>query len=110
HFVIDSLRGWDCDEELLDEASLVMTELASNAVRHAGSAFSVRLQVWPRERLVRLSVRDAEPTEFVANGSSPSTADSGRGLGIVAGLARRWGVDVIDHGKVVWAELSFSRR
>ena len=103
-FVRDGLRQWgDADEDLVDEVALVVSELATNAVVHAGTAFSVGIRVLPAQQLVRLSVRDADPIMSTIGDSSPA-AQAGWGLSLVAELASCWGVETTSDGKVVWAE------
>jgi hypothetical protein len=49
--VIEAMRGWGYDDALVDEVALVLSELASNAVIHARSQFSIRRTGrarWPR--------------------------------------------------------------
>src|SRR5260370_27741712 len=58
HFAIGTLRRWAADH-LADDAALVVTELAANAVVHARSDFTVALSA-PGDML-RISVRDASP-------------------------------------------------
>jgi hypothetical protein len=101
HFVIDTLRQWSFGDDLIDDAALVSSELAANAVVHAGSAFSVALRT--NGSLVRIEIQDSCPV-----GPSGLTARRERGLGVVACLALRWGVDPSGIGKVVWAELGES--
>ena len=102
HFVADTLEAWGC-RSLVDDAALIVTELATNAVVHAQTEFIVTLT---RARgAVRISVEDSSyvaPT--IAMASRGST--SGRGLTLVAAVANRWGVGSVGSGKVVWAELS----
>jgi hypothetical protein len=102
-FVRDGLRQWGhADEDLVDEVAFVVSELATNAVVHAGTPFSVGIRVLPAQ-LVRLSVRDASPTMSTISNSSPA-AQAGSGLSLVADLASCWGVETTSDGKVVWAE------
>jgi CheY-like chemotaxis protein/anti-sigma regulatory factor (Ser/Thr protein kinase) len=106
-FVLRQVRDWRL-ARLCDEAALVVTELAANAVDHARSAFEVRLELTPAA--LRLEVCD--------NGAGtpepqPPRRDSerGRGLLLVSAMSASWGIDdvVDDDGKVVWAELALER-
>jgi anti-sigma regulatory factor (Ser/Thr protein kinase) len=104
-FVIDTLGQWGQPDELVNDAALVVTELASNAVRHARSPFWVVMS--GSAGSVRVSVRDrsqAPPIVRPRQSGAPLT-QSGRGLALVASLAARWGTEIGDDGKVVWAEL-----
>ncbi len=79
-----------------------MSELATNDVVHARSSFTVTLAFRPAG--LRISVRDMSgvlPTRRQASGADRS----GRGLGLVASIARGWGAKPLRDGKVVWAEL-----
>jgi anti-sigma regulatory factor (Ser/Thr protein kinase) len=107
-FVRDALQ--ECggaDEGLVDEAAFVVSELATNAVVHARSAFSVGICVVPAQQLVRLSVRDASP---IMSTVGSRRAPAGWGLTLVAGFAKRWGIETSSDAKVVWAELSLPSR
>jgi hypothetical protein len=84
---------------LVDDVALVVTELAANAVLHARSAFSLTLSAGLD--FVRISVRDKDP---LPDGAS-LPAEPMHGLGLVARLARKWGVVRLDDSKVVWAEI-----
>lgn len=102
HFVAGALRQWGYGGRLLDDAAIVLSELATNAVVHACSPFSV---VARRNRCgIRLAVSDASVVAPVASSAAPD-APSGRGLQVVAALSRAWGVETTDTGKIVWAEL-----
>jgi hypothetical protein len=100
-FVLRMLEPWS-GEQLAADTALVVTELATNAVLHAGSAFSVSLAL--SGDTIRISVGDTLPL-------GPSGADQelaavpGHGLGVVAAVATRWGVETVPSGKAVWAEL-----
>jgi anti-sigma regulatory factor (Ser/Thr protein kinase) len=76
----------------------VVTELAANAVLHAKSEFSILLRA--ASEVVRIAVHDTMPVDPALLVVRP-----GRGLGLVSGLAREWGVDVTAAGKTVWAEI-----
>jgi anti-sigma regulatory factor (Ser/Thr protein kinase) len=101
HFVARTLRAWGRGD-LVDDASIVIAELATNAVLHARSEFLAAVS--SDGAAVRVSVRDASPT--VPAIRDPGTKSiSGRGLMLVATVAERWGTELLSDGKVVWADL-----
>jgi DNA-binding response OmpR family regulator len=100
-FVRRCLEEWGAGH-VADEAAIVVTELAANAVLHAGSPYEVRVS--RSEGVVRIEVadRDAgtpEPQPFSA------VAEDGRGIVIVSALSASWGIDAQPRGKITWAEL-----
>jgi anti-sigma regulatory factor (Ser/Thr protein kinase) len=99
---VQALRESGQGDALVEDAALVVSELATNAVVHARSAFSIA--VTEQDSVVRISVHDRGPDLplLVDRGRG---AFSGRGLIIVNALATRWGIDPTATGKVVWAEL-----
>ncbi len=100
-FALGMLEPWR-GEQLAGDTALVVTELATNAVLHAGSAFSVSLAL--SGGAIRISVSDTLPLG-PAGEDKQLTAASGHGLGVVAAMATRWGVETVPSGKAVWAEL-----
>lgn len=101
--VENTLQLWGCDDQLIDNAALAVTEMATNAVVHEGSPFTVVLE--PHGAAVRLSVQDlsrAMPT--LRDGEL--LAESGRGLRLVAAVATQWGAEPTVDGKVVWADFT----
>ena len=91
------------DPELASRVSTVVSELATNAIRHAKSAF--RLEVRRDDGVVRVTVSDDDPSPpRQVSGNTPSDP-TGRGLLIVDALADRWGFHPEGLGKAVWAEL-----
>jgi hypothetical protein len=101
-FVVERLESW-AYHELVNDAAVVVTELATNAVLHADSAFTVALLALPDG--VRISLLDAAPA-WSKRAAPTATSTSGRGLDLVAGLARCWGIEALPDGKLVWAELT----
>jgi anti-sigma regulatory factor (Ser/Thr protein kinase) len=101
-FLSETLSAW-CEDDLVADAALVGSELASNAVRHAGSPF--RVSVRRSDSVVRIAIHDVCSVQPVRIDLSPDRA-SGRGVALVAGLSRRWGSDAVPGGKVVWSELA----
>jgi anti-sigma regulatory factor (Ser/Thr protein kinase) len=101
-FVVEELKSRGRNERLVHEAALVVTELAANAVIHAGTPFVITLSVGLGA--VRISVHDGSSV-IPAPRRKELMALSGRGLRLVDVLGDRWGVDVAIGGKVVWVEL-----
>jgi anti-sigma regulatory factor (Ser/Thr protein kinase) len=101
-FVTDALERWG-EHDVVMDASLVVSELATNAVLHASSPF--RVTVDRSLGVVRLSIQDVAP-DHAQQRDSEGQDLSGRGMVIVEALARRWGCDSLPAGKVVWAELA----
>lgn len=86
-----------------DDAVLLLSELATNAVIHTGSPFEVVV----RRRPDRLRIEVADGNRAMARRQRFSlTSGTGRGLGMVDEVADRWGVDERPGGKVVWFELA----
>jgi anti-sigma regulatory factor (Ser/Thr protein kinase) len=100
-FVVDTLQQWG-RAELIDDASLVISELATNAVLHARSRFTVALAL--ADGGVRIAVNDASRALPVLQVSS-AMAPSGRGVALVEMLADQWGSELTPDGKSVWAVL-----
>jgi MEDS: MEthanogen/methylotroph, DcmR Sensory domain/Histidine kinase-like ATPase domain len=102
-FAVAALRRWGLDDALVGDAALVLSELATNAVLHAGSPFSIAVS--SRESRLRISVQDACPRRPVEDSRGSLVARFGHGLGIIDELCIDWGVEDVRDGKAVWAEL-----
>ncbi|WP_055547557.1 ATP-binding protein [Streptomyces sp. NBRC 110028] len=94
---------------LADDVALIVSELASNAVRHGrvpGRLFRVHLTLM--KTALRIAVSDPKG-ERLPHPRQPSPEDRhGRGLLIVRALAARWGVRERTVGKEIWAELDLT--
>ncbi len=92
-----------------DDAVLIMSELAANAVDHAGTDFVATVS--RRANRLHLTVRDGD-NRYPRMGADAdhsmkaSLADRGRGLRLVHGTAVAWGAMPAHSGKVVWATLA----
>jgi anti-sigma regulatory factor (Ser/Thr protein kinase) len=123
--VVAALREWGHDEALVQDAALVLSELATNAVVHAGSPFSIAVRA--QQSVLRVAVQDASPLDAASldpldaasseQGWAPEqgsvtghglVARAGHGLGLIDVLATRWGVEASASGKVVWAEIPYA--
>jgi len=101
-FVAQTLRGWSLDDIVAD-AQLVVSELASNAVLHARTGVRLTLHSDGKFR-VRIELRDDSPRPPAPVAFSDD-ATSGRGLSMVNALSTSWGFGRQGSGKTVWAEL-----
>jgi len=102
-FVGATLQAWGRGD-LVDDAMLVSAELAANAVVHARSEFEVVL-TQRNDGVVRIAVRDASAAPPVS-AAAPWPVPSGRGLVLVGALSERWGHEMLEGGKLVWAEFA----
>jgi len=85
---------------------VVVSELASNAIRHARTGFSVRVCDLPDH--VRIEVAD-HGTGWPVPRREEAASGGGMGLSLVEALSDRWGATARPTGKVVWAELDDAR-
>jgi anti-sigma regulatory factor (Ser/Thr protein kinase) len=102
-FLTGCLESWD-QASAVWTAQLLIGELATNAVLHAGDGgFTVTVRVLD-DGCVRLEVGDssARPPRLRDYGATSTT---GRGVALVAQLSRDWGVRPAGDGKVVWCEI-----
>lgn len=97
-----TLVDWDLGH-LEDEAVLVVSELAANALNHARSSYQVR--IYHNPSTVRIEVRDGGAGTPEPQPAS-ATREGGRGLLLVSAMSVSWGLEQTLEGKVVWAELA----
>lgn len=105
------MREWGVGAELRDDASLVVTELFTNAVRHTDSE-KITCVLHDRGSVVRVEVTDqGRGTGVPAPGTADADEEGGRGLLLVSVLSLAWGSDPAEDGcgRVVWAELAAHR-
>ena len=89
-------------QDLVDTATLAVSELVTNAVMHAGS--EVVLRVYVDGPCVRVEVED-RASEHPRRRAYTDTGRHGRGVGIMEDVVQTWGVVELPDGKVVWFEL-----
>lgn len=93
----------------VDAALLLVSELVTNSVRHAGidNQHPLRLSGWLSATTLRLQLWDGG-TQGTVTPRPPRRDDDigGFGLELVARLSRAWGVDRDTHGTTVWLELA----
>ena len=89
---------------IADDAVLLVSELATNALTHSASGLGGTFAV-------TVSHRSSDVRVEIADQGGPWTPDMtgdelhGRGLLIVGSLARAWGITGDDSGRTVWFEL-----
>lgn len=112
HLTTLSLRGWELPE-LVDTAALLVSEVVTNAVTHAGGEIALTLAV--AEGALEVGVSDHEPRlPRVRPVELPELDDAaiawlsshGRGMLLVDRLADEWGVEEFANGKQTWFRLA----
>ena len=88
--------------ELVDVASLLVSEIVTNSVLHAGT--EIRLRCHATRTGIRVEVFDGSPL-LPSVRHYEAEATTGRGLALVSALASSWGVHREDDGKTLWFEL-----
>ncbi|MGW4565257.1 SpoIIE family protein phosphatase [Streptomyces sp. NPDC004561] len=94
---------WDLGD-LAMTTELLVSELVTNAIRHAAPPIRLRLL---RDTRLTCEVADASSTAPRLR-HARSTDEGGRGLFLVAQLSLRWGARYTGEGKVIWAEQEIS--
>jgi CheY-like chemotaxis protein len=100
-FVQQTLSGWS-DGLPVEDVSLMVSELVTNAVMHARSHSQLLLHL--DQSVLRVEVHDWGGGVLVRRDPTP-TQPGGRGLLIVQSLSQRWGTQSHEGGKVVWFEI-----
>ncbi|MFC8695120.1 ATP-binding protein [Streptomyces parvus] len=103
----EQLRSWGLP---LEDASLVIGELATNAALHGyvpGRDFRITLSVYGD--VLRIEVADTRGDRLPEKRDPDADSEGGRGLLLVEALSVRWGTE---HGpfprKTVWAEVGLT--
>jgi anti-sigma regulatory factor (Ser/Thr protein kinase) len=105
-FATDALAG--LPPEALESAELMVSELATNCIRHERMSFYVTISRTPRE--VRVEVTDSGSGMPTMRSPGPNDP-SGRGLQIVDMLSDEWGIEPeVPAGKTVWFSLALEPR
>ena len=94
---------------LCETAGLLVSELATNVVRHTdATSFVVDVQDLADDGVLRVGVTDTGTALPVLRTPGP-TAERGRGIQLVSVLADRWGAGRVRGGreKTVWFELRY---
>jgi diguanylate cyclase (GGDEF)-like protein len=93
------------DEDVLERAVLLMSELVTNSVKHAGTA-EIRVDIWPTAGSITVVVTDDGPGFVpVAQPAAIADQDGGFGLPLLDTLSEAWGSGS-DREAWVWFEVS----
>ena len=95
----EALMDWAL-EALEDAACLVLSELVTNAVHHAGTAVTVTVR--RRTTGLRLEVTDSAPTRGPVVRDPDASDEHGRGLILLDTLASSWGSIAAGSSKTMW--------
>jgi two-component sensor histidine kinase len=100
---------WRLDRDMTETALLLVSELATNAIRHGTPPIRLSLRLdrdWQQRDRLRVEVTDCSPSLPELSHPEPDQT-GGRGLQIVQLLASRWGANAAPRrlGKTVWFEL-----
>lgn len=108
-FTASVLGSWDLSH-LVETAELLVSELITNAVKHAGADIPpVILAITCADALL-VQVWDASDVPAVHRQVADDDVD-GRGIGLVDALSKEWGCDVLDTGgKIVWFAIDLDVR
>ncbi|WP_208616912.1 ATP-binding SpoIIE family protein phosphatase [Streptomyces canus] len=91
-----------------DDAVVVVSELVTNAVIHAGTDVELDCRLEAHTGALVVEVLDHHPSRAPRDGDpepSYGTPEYGRGLRLVAALAETWGITYRTGAKTVWAQL-----
>jgi anti-sigma regulatory factor (Ser/Thr protein kinase) len=108
----EQVSSWRIPDETMETAVLLLSELMTNACRHArvspGRQIGARCAL--RQGALRVEVSDAS-SEWPKLKCARAEDESGRGLALVATLANSWDVQPRPYGigKTVWFELPVKR-
>jgi serine phosphatase RsbU (regulator of sigma subunit)/anti-sigma regulatory factor (Ser/Thr protein kinase) len=103
--VRDTLAAWELSA-LTETVELLVSELVTNAIQHAGGELRLRLQRNETGLLCEVCDRTRTPPELQ---ELSATAERGRGILLVNELSRKWGHRRTATGKIVWFSIDLDR-
>ena len=90
-------------DDLIETAELLVSEIVTNALVHAGTPIEVAFSFV--DGGLRVEVTDGSPHEPARRGYGPN-AGTGRGLMLLEEMVDEWGVVPDDPGKTVWFQIA----
>ncbi|WP_175408525.1 ATP-binding protein [Streptomyces sp. TRM64462] len=105
--VRSTLVQWGA-RQAVDQAELVVTELATNVIKHVGEGAPATLVLEAFGGRLHVELHDKSPVMPVPGAGQLGSCDAecGRGLHLLAAMSADWGTLVSGPGKAVWCELS----
>ena len=108
--LLAEVRAHHIDDDVAYDAALVLSELVSNALRHASplreGVLSVEWGCWDDQ--LHICVTDGGATTEPHVAPAAPHATGGRGLAIVRAVCLEWGLDRTPAATTVWASLRAS--
>jgi serine phosphatase RsbU (regulator of sigma subunit) len=103
HFATATLTEWEVPPEVVQDATLIVSELLTNAIVYGSPPIRLRLRKTPEELAIEVDdAASAMPRKLRAT----PTDLHGRGLAIVADIGSRWAARADGYGKTVWSTLA----
>jgi serine/threonine-protein kinase RsbW len=95
----------------VDEAVLLVSELATNALEHTSTADGgqFRVMICRNATSLLIGVSDNGSAKTSEPGSLDPESETGRGLGLVELIADRWGYCGGEYGRTVWFTMDTGR-
>ena len=96
-------------EVMLDDALLLVTELVTNSVVHAGTDVELHIEIGAGSARIEVVDRGAASLPIVT-GEPDGIREGGRGMFLLDALAQEWGTRHFPGGKSVWFSLGVPER
>lgn len=96
--------------DVVEAAQICVTELVANVITHVGLGAPTTMAVDMNGTYLRIAISDPDSRALPTLLSATTTAESGRGLALVAAVTDRWGVIPTERGKTTWCEIATELR
>ena len=106
-FAMSACRHWWVPASIATRIQMIVTELASNVVKHAGTPYQVVLRRFGN--YLHVSVLDGDERLAKITGPATPLSTSGRGLLLVEAFSASWGSYATTRGKSTWATVRYRK-
>jgi signal transduction histidine kinase/DNA-binding response OmpR family regulator/anti-sigma regulatory factor (Ser/Thr protein kinase) len=100
-----ALSQWQVSEDKTWDVLLAVSELVTNAIRHATTPIELRMR--RTGQLIVVDVYDSASAPPAARDASPDVPN-GRGLRLLEAVAHSWGTRPTGNGKSVWCVIALA--